>query len=282
MKSSLICVLAFFVGLMATIAQSTGPMIPANNSTTGLGAGWSNLGGVQYVDNNPAYVDLAQYPTCNSFICYYSDIAQFSGFGFSIPSSATITGIRIEAMQRVSSPGGGIRDSVVVLSLNGVIVGADHSDPSYWFDTPTLNTYGDSTDTWSYNWSPSEINDPSFGLLYRVTNDSYDQPASLDYLAMNVYYETGTGVMSQTSTPWNIRFKERNLIISAEASILAKGFKVDVSDLQGKIYYSHEFDQGQRKLDLAINAASWANGIFVVNVESADGFSFQRKLMHTN
>ncbi len=280
MKSSLSCVFTFFIGLMETMAQSTGPMIPANYSTTGLGAGWSNLGGVQSVDNNPAYADLAQYPTCNSIICYYSDLAQFAGFGFSVPLSATITGIRIDAMQRVSSPGGGIRDSVFVLSLNGLSIGSDHSDPSYWLDTPTLNIYGDSTDNWSYPWTPSEINDLNFGLLYRVTNDSYDQPASLDYLSMTVYYQTGTGIKSQTSTPWDIRFKENNLLISAEASILSKGFKVEVMDLQGKIYYSKEFGQG--KLDLAINATPWAKGIFVVNIESADGSSVQRKLMHAN
>ena len=61
----------------------------------------------------------------------------------------------------------------------------------------------------------------------------------LDYLSMTVYYQTGTGIKSQTSTPWDIRFKENNLLISAEASILSKGFKVEVMDLQGKISVSY-------------------------------------------
>ena len=260
-------------------AQSNGPNSPTVYSTFDTGSSFSNLGGVQAVDNNPAYSDLAQYPTCNSFMCYYSNIASFTGFGFSIPSGATITGIKIDAMQRVSSPGGGIHDSLVILALNGNSLGTDHADPSYWLDAPTMNSYGDSTDNWGYAWTPAEINDLNFGLQYRVTNDSYDQPASLDYLAMTVYYQTGTGIISQTSAPWDIAFIGNSLNISASGSVLAKGFRVDVLNVEGKLQYSQSLFEGQSKLNLKVDASSWNEGVFIVQITSNEGASIQRKVM---
>ncbi len=277
MKKAHLVFFAFFATIILSNAQSAGPFTPSAYSTSGTGAGWANLSGVHALDNNPAYVDLAQYPTCNSFICYYSDIAHFTGFGFSIPINSVITGIQVSAMQRVSSPGGGIRDSMLFLSLNGTTMGSDYADPSYWLDTPTLNTYGNSADMWGYSWTPAEVNDPTFGLQYRLTNDSYDQPASLDFLTMTIYYQAGTGISSQTSSPWVIGFKDESLHITAEASILSKGVRIEVRNLDGKLQYSNEIDQGLRKLNLNIDAGSWSPGLYLINISSADGATFQHK-----
>jgi len=277
LKGILILIFILISGVFICNAQSTGPQTPTSFAFSGYGVSWANLGGVHAVDNSPAYVDLAQFPNCGGAFCYYSNLANFSNFAFSIPSNATIAGIILEANQRVSSPGGGIRDSVMLLALNGTALGSDHSDPSYWLDTPTMNSYGDSTDTWGYSWTPAEINDIGFGLLYRVTNDSYDQPASLDYLAMTIYYQSGTGISVQKSTPWNIGFYENSLIISAEASILAKGVKIEVRQIDGKLKYFYDAASGNSKLDLRVDVSSWATGVYLVTIVSAEGASIQRK-----
>jgi len=277
MKSTLFFIFSLFCYVLTVNAQSTGPQTPGTYVASGNGVGWSNLAGVHAVDNSPAYADLAQYPNCSGPLCYYSNIANFSNFSFSIPSNATITGIVVDANQRVSSPGGGIRDSVMVLALNGIALGTDHSDPSYWLDSPTMNSYGDSTDTWGYAWSPTEINDISFGLMYQVTNDSYDQPASLDYLAMTIYYQSGTGIESQKSTPWNIGFYENTLVINGEASIISKGVKVEVRQMDGKLQYLYDSTSGTSKLDLHLNVSSWTSGVYIITITSAEGASVQRK-----
>ena len=279
MKRLYLFVFGFIGAVSLSFGQSVGPFGPSIYATSGSGAGWSNLEGVSAVDNNPAYADLAQYPTCNSFICYHSDLASFAGFGFIIPNGVSITGIQIDAMQRVSSPGGGIHDSSLVLSLNGLALGSDHADPDNWLDTPTMNVYGDSTDTWDYSWTPIEINDPNFGLLYRVTNDSYDQPASLDFLSMTVYYQTGTGINSQSSSPWNIGFINTKLLISGQSSILSSGARVEVRSLEGKLEYSNELEPGSGNIDLSIDCSSWSAGVFLVNVISSNVIKIQRKVL---
>ncbi len=261
------------------MGQSAGPNTPAGYSISGDGIDWGNLSGVLAIDNNPAYADLAQFPTCNASLCYYSNIAEFTSFGFTIPLNATITGIIVNAMERVSSPGGGIRDSMVVLTVNGAPQGNDKSDPDYWLDTPTMNTYGGASDTWGYNWTVSEVNDGSFGVLFRVTNDSYDQPASLDYLSMTIHYQTGTGISSQTSSPWNIGFKGSHLDIHAEASVLSKGVSIEVFSSEGKKKYSGEVTAGKNKLDFSIDASTWLNGLYVVHIVSKDGQVIQRKAL---
>ena len=279
MKKIYSLLFSFFIGVMLSFSQSSGPNNPTGFSTSGTGAGWSNLSGIIAVDNNPAYADLAQFPICNTFLCYHSDIALFTSFGFAIPLTANITGIKVDVSQRVSSPGGGIRDSLMMLSLNGNMLGADRSDTSYWLDTPTPNTYGDSVDTWGYSWSPAEINDSTFGLQYQVTNDSYDQPASLDYLSMTVYYQTGTGIESQSSTPWEIKFAESKLIINGEASLLSLGATVDVRSTDGKLNYSKVFKQGEQRIDLIVDASTWSSGVFIVTISSPTVSIVQRKVI---
>jgi len=277
MKSIVILIFALFSCIYICNAQSTSPQAPTSYIVSGSGTAWANLGGVHAVDNSPAYADLAQYPNCGGVVCYYSNIASFSNFAFSIPTAATITGIVIDANQRVSSPGGGIRDSMMVLALNGTAVGSNYSDPAYWLDTPTMNSYGDSIDTWGYAWTPAEVNNIGFGLQYQVTNDSYDQPASLDYLAMTIYYQNGTGISSQKSTPWNIGFFENSLIIFAEASILAKGIKIEVRQIDGKLKYFYNAASGNSKLDLRVDVNSWVTGVYLVTIVSTEGASIQRK-----
>ncbi len=201
MKKQLSLFLVFFSGLMTSFGQSSGPSTPLVYSTSGDGTSWANLAGIQVVDNNPAYSDLAQYPTCNSFQCYYSNIASFTGIGFSIPGSATITGIKLDAMQRVSSPGGGIRDSMLHPSLNGTNHGVDHADSDFWLDTPT---------------------------------------------------------------------------------ILAEGVRVEVRNLTGNIHYAMNIEQGQRKLNINVDAHSWTADIFVVSIISSEFERVQRKLLLIN
>ncbi|MBL0104833.1 MAG: hypothetical protein IPP51_14370 [Bacteroidetes bacterium] len=232
------------------LGQSTGPIVPSGYATSGSGASWGNLSGIQSVDNNPAYADLAQYPTCNNFLCYHSNLASFTNFAFAIPTSAIITGIKLDILQRVNSPGGGIHDSILVLALNGNPLGVDRASALNWYDTPTIQTYGDSTDTWGYAWTPTELNDPNFGFQYMLTNTSYDQAASVDQLAMTVYYDLGNGITSQTSAPWQIGFAGNELYVNAPASQNYDKVQVLVSTITGELVYQSEIGSNNKTMEL--------------------------------
>jgi hypothetical protein len=266
MKNLLLLISLSLTTFYITEAQSDGPKISTTYSANGSGASWSNLSGVAAIDNSPAYADLAQHPTCNNFMCYYSNVATFSGFGFNIPLSATITGIQLNIMQRVSSPGGGIHDSSLVLTVGGVSYGDDYKNDSNWFDTPTIRTYGGPSDTWNHTWTPQQVNDPTFGFRYRLTNSSYDQPASVDYLTMTVYYQAGTGFYSPTSTSLDIGVSNNTLVVSGSLSSTNEGCILEVSDILGKVFYKKEIEADNLSIYSQTDLSSWARGTYIVNV----------------
>jgi hypothetical protein len=261
-------------------AQTTaGPNFPTAYATSGNGSGWGNLIGVQFVDNSPAYADLAQFPTCNSFLCYYSDVAEFTGFGFSIPTGATVLGIQVDMLQRVNSPGGGIHDSLLVLTLNGVQTGNIYLNPNNWYDTPTVYTYGGATDMWGSAWSPADINDPTFGLLFRITNSSYDQTASVDHLTMTVYYQGINGLGSQTASPVSIFFSDKKLIVSGGNPLSWENAYLQVTDMGGAIVYEGRVLHGMQ--GTSIDATSWRAGVYTVEVIINQNPSIRKKIMLT-
>ncbi len=96
----------------------------------------------------------------------YSDWLFSNDFGFSIPTSATIDLIEVKIVRKAR--GTGIRDNRVQLTKGGSLVGADYAQTSNnWGPTNQLATYdGDFglDPLWSETWTPTEINDPSFGF----------------------------------------------------------------------------------------------------------------------
>lgn len=272
---TILCLLTSF-GIVL-FAQTAGPLVPMSYSTSGTGASWSNLSGVQLVDNNPAYVDLAQYPTCNNFICYRSNIASFSGFGFAIPATATITGVQLEILQRVSSPGGGIHDSILTLAMNSVPIGNNKANSTNWFDTPQTQIYGGSADTWGNTLSVNDVNDIGFGILYEITNTSYDQAASVDFMSMTIHYQLGTSLFTQSSSPYFVNFNENSLIIKAQTK-LGNGTKLKVFDTNGQLVYNQVYASYYHHIDENISTINWHSGLYLVHVENAQGLVFQKKL----
>lgn len=258
-------------------AQSFETNSPSAYNTFGTGAPWSNLSGVQFTDNNPAYVDLAEYPTCNSFMCYRSNVSSYSGLGFNIPVSAVLTGIQVNILQRVSSPGGGIHDSVLTLALNGSAIGINHAIANNWFDTPTMQTYGNSNDLWGTTLSAADINNSTFGLLYQITNTSYDQTASVDSLSVTVFYTVGTSIFSQTSTPFFVEFINDQLVVKAQFQRF-QNVSMSIINGNGQVLYRKRFSE-QLQLNEEISAQNWAPGIYFVRIEEREATLLRKKLI---
>jgi len=272
---SILCMLILFN--FGTYAQSAGPLAPMSYSTSGTGASWGNLSGVQLVDNSPAYVDLAQYPTCNSFMCYRSNIASFSGFGFTVPLTAIITGVQLDILQRVSSPGGGIHDSVLTLAMNGVAIGSNKASSTNWFDTPQTQIYGGSTDTWGNVLSVNDVNDSGFGILYEITNTSYDQTASVDFMSMTIHYLLGTTLYEQSSIPLLVNLNENSLVIKAQTES-EYGATLKVFSSNGQLVYNQVYTTNHHQIDENISTINWHSGLYLVHIENAKGVIFRKKM----
>jgi hypothetical protein len=161
-----------------------------------------------------------------------------SGFGFTLPPTATICGITatvthlgasILSVGTALDPATTINDQAVHL-VSGAITSANNkASATGWTATPTDAVYGGPTDTWGTSWTPTLINDPSFGLTITAQIESGSilsllPGAYIDGITINISYNP-TGMLPITLEAWNAVRQGSSNILSWQAS---------VTDLPGK------------------------------------------------
>ena len=88
-----------------------------------------------------------------------------TGFGLSIPQEAVIDGIRVVVERR--RDGETATDASVKLVKGGSVVGQEKGDwYTNWWAFDTNQSYGGSNDLWNTTWTPSDINNPNFGVAF--------------------------------------------------------------------------------------------------------------------
>ncbi len=131
-----------------------------------------------------------------------------SGFGFTIPTGATIDGIQVTVRRFESGSTDRVYDNHVYLMKTGTIGGTDLKKTTAWGQTEQDITYGSSTEKWGQTWTAEDINNSTTGLAFSAIKDSDNnsRTASVDYVSMTVYYTlidttapTVSGVTSSTA-----------------------------------------------------------------------------------
>jgi hypothetical protein len=148
---------------------------------TGVGTGWAN----------PGYVVSSNGQKATDSIPLNTQSANLdaTGFGFSIPSTATIVGIYAE-IERMASSSTSLDDEDVYLLKAGVASGTDYANGTDYGTSDSIEDYGGSTDLWGTTWTPAQVNASNFGLRLRVDNDDTGaaRTASIDHMQITVYY----------------------------------------------------------------------------------------------
>ena len=146
----------------------------ASNITGASNIPWSSITNV-YTLNGAAAGN-------NSDPGQVTDFIKLTGFGFSIPSDATIDGIVAE----IWCTAGILRLTYLYLEKSGV-VGSNLAS----FKPPTTGAYdsfGGSTNKWGTTWTPAEINASTFGLRLQYSAvDEYGE-IYVDHIRITVYY----------------------------------------------------------------------------------------------
>lgn len=167
---------------------SSGPNSPgtlADDSSVGTVA-WTNPGNAASSNNSYATQSL------NNQTGHYLKV---TNFGFSIPSDATVTGIRAEVEAKSSYTHSFIEG--VKLVKSGTIGGDDR-----WGDNagalPTSDTYlyyGGSSALWGQSWAPADINASDFGVAVSGFDGGFfgGGTISIDHIRITVYYLDPTG-----------------------------------------------------------------------------------------
>uniref|UniRef100_A0A6M3KZZ9 Uncharacterized protein n=1 Tax=viral metagenome TaxID=1070528 RepID=A0A6M3KZZ9_9ZZZZ len=141
---------------------SAGPNSPStlvSDSTIGTEV-WANPTNASASDNSYATASLA--------INEISEYLMVTGFGFSLPSDASVTGIYAE-VERKAFAGAYqpfVKDYSVRLVKGGTIQGSDYADTGiYWPASDIYKGYGGSSNLWNLTWEYTDINASDFGIV---------------------------------------------------------------------------------------------------------------------
>lgn len=119
-----------------------------------------------------------------------SQFLELSGFGFAVPSGATITGIGVVFLR--DALGTGVLDGHVQLMKAGVPVGTDVASPTPWASGFSWAGYGGAGALFGTTWSPADINDPGFGAAIAIGVPA-GNAGGIDTVGIYVAFTLGSG-----------------------------------------------------------------------------------------
>ena len=248
-------------GFAQTATLVTSPTVVSSEIVSGSNGPWANVAGVLAVGGSEA--------TSTTFTVdgQRSDNIITTGYGFSIPPGATIVGIEAQVVRQTSlTTASNITDFEVRLLKAGVPVGFNQANQvGPWPELPgeTAGSYGGPADTWSTGWTPAEINDPGFGLLFSAQRinvpGALDQNALVNSIQLRIYYLDALPIVlrsfdikkvSNTSTLINWVTEQEVNVREYEVQRSANG--VDFSSI-GKIIPSSPNSTKEQKYSLQDN-----------------------------
>jgi len=180
---TLILLIAFY----ESGAQSQGPNAGSSSANTGLSGSTSTTS-----NGNNSFASDNSYASNTTDLAVngnYSDYLAVSGFGFSIPSGSTITGIEV-SIER-NDVNNKVKDNIVSLIKGGTIGGTNKASNNGWPSTDATATYGSNIDLWGNTWTDSDINSSAFGVAFswkRSGGGTSTAFARIDQITIIVYY----------------------------------------------------------------------------------------------
>lgn len=145
-------------------------------STNGSGLNWSSPSNALIKDGTTASV------TCSSGVCS-SYRLRVTGFNFSLPTNAKITGVTVIATVKGTTTY--VRGNIQLV-YNGSPIGTN-KHTNYWGTTLNDKSFGSSTDTWGVNLTPQMVNSSTFGVEIQAENIATGASAYVDALRIIIH-----------------------------------------------------------------------------------------------
>ena len=175
-------ILVLGVMAAASVAQAvTFTAFPsACTNVTGVGSrAWSNPSRARTTDASYATAALSSGNNSNYLQC--------TNYGFAIPATATITGIRVNVTRKIGS--GGARDLDVLIIKGGTVSTAVDRATTTAYTTSDVNEdHGGSADLWGLSWTVADINAADFGVAFAAQRTSGSPTVSVDSISITVAY----------------------------------------------------------------------------------------------
>lgn len=165
----------------SSVAATGNATVGADNSGTGTltWAGTANI-------SNPSSYATAIGPGTTHYLFA-------TGFGFAIPTGATIKGIS-PSLKRQASAASSVLDAGVFLLKAGAVAGTTRAAAGYWPTAPSANSYGGPTDLWGTTWTPAQVNASNFGIALSAQIVTSQNAYLHGRVAITVYYTLAGGL----------------------------------------------------------------------------------------
>lgn len=148
---------------------------------------------------NPSNAQVLDGVLATSFLTNAGDWTDYlfaSNFGFTVPSTASITGVTARVV--CDSVGPGVSDFRVRLFVAGVASGTDNAHYTWVNGVLTNQVYpfgGAINSLWGLALTPAIINAANFGIgIAAQMPATINKQAQIDYIEMTVYYYDDTGI----------------------------------------------------------------------------------------
>lgn len=140
--------------------------------------GWSNPTFALVSDTNYASGSPGPYITTTLIV---------TGFNFSVPSTATIKGIKASILRKGTTED--IVDTSVLLVKGGVTTGTNMKAVGIsWPLVAATQNYGGEGVFWGTTTSPEEVNNSNFGVGLRIVGGEEFGTGMVNYVTMTIYY----------------------------------------------------------------------------------------------
>ena len=154
---------------------------------SGIRGSWGGMNNLKTCDSTYAYYDTPTNQTISEYL-------YLENFGFNIPLTATITGIKMLIRRKqVNSKGLGskynVTDETIKLQYGGAVIGVNDPHTDIFQSVPATETYGGSTAyLWYADWTPAKVNSSSFGATLRFNHPETHLYLYIDCVSITVFY----------------------------------------------------------------------------------------------
>lgn len=156
----------------------------ANDATVGT-IDWTNPTEILSDDASNSYIAES-----NTGQTKYIKVTNFS---FSIPTGATINGIKVTFTKSKYGTVTANDEEVKIVKSNGSIGTENKALAGEWTDASVEYDYGNSTDLWNESWESSDINNSNFGVVLSANVAlGSGEYARLKYVKLTVTYTEAT------------------------------------------------------------------------------------------
>ena len=195
--ATVLCVALQVEVLADTTASSTATTCVGNVTLTGCGStNWTNATNAQTLNSTGATVSVSDGT---------SRVLKCTGFGFALSAEAVIEGITV-GLTRKGTTANEVKDQKFRIVKADAIGATDRASASWWPTTYGSADHGGVADLWGETWTPSEINDSTFGAALCIYTAA--SAANVDGMTITITYSappTATPTLTPTRTPTRTR-----------------------------------------------------------------------------